>query len=118
MSEPVPSCPRCAELLERIAQLEQQVRALEARPGRRVTFSPDGRYALSASPDRMVVLWDVESGREVRSFKGHTDLVWCVAFSPDGSRALSAGRDKTVRLWDVESGRELRRFEGSVATFS
>src|SRR5947209_13373702 len=39
MSEPVPSCPRCAELLERIAQLEQQVRALEARLGQNASNS-------------------------------------------------------------------------------
>src|SRR5918999_891517 len=39
MSEPVPSCPRCAELLERIAQLEQQVRTLEARLGQNASNS-------------------------------------------------------------------------------
>jgi transposase len=39
MSEPVPSCPRCVELLARIAQLEQQVRALEARLGQNASNS-------------------------------------------------------------------------------
>src|SRR3954469_702668 len=39
MSEPVPSCPRCVELLQRIAQLEQQVRTLEARLGQNASNS-------------------------------------------------------------------------------
>src|SRR5947209_17058583 len=39
MSESIPSCPRCVELLERIAQLEQQVRALEARLGQNASNS-------------------------------------------------------------------------------
>ncbi len=39
MSEPVAGCPRCAELLDRIAQLEQQVRALQARLGQNASNS-------------------------------------------------------------------------------
>ena len=39
MSEPVPNCSRCAELLERIAQLEQTVRDLQARLGQNASNS-------------------------------------------------------------------------------
>jgi len=39
MNEPVPACPRCAELLQRIAQLEQTVRDLEARLGQNASNS-------------------------------------------------------------------------------
>jgi WD40 repeat protein len=77
-----------------------------------VSFSPDGRRALLASADKSVRLWDVEAGRDLRRFIGHTASVWSVAFSPDGKRAASGGADQTVRLWDVDTGNELRRFEG------
>jgi WD40 repeat protein len=75
-------------------------------------ISADGRRVLLASADKSVRLWDVEAGRDLRRFIGHTGSVWAVAFSPDGKRALSGGADQTVRLWDVDSGSELRRFEG------
>jgi WD40 repeat protein len=68
--------------------------------GNGVTLSPDGRRAISGG-DGVVVLWDVETGEELKRLTGHAGQVWCVAFSPDGQRALSGSQDGTVRLWNV-----------------
>ena len=80
-----------------------------------IAFSADGRYALFASSDRTVRLYDIDAGRDLRRFIGHTASVWAVAFSPDGKRALSGSADATVRLWDVETGREIKRLTGHEA---
>ena len=71
-----------------------------------------GPGAQSGSVDGTVRLWDLESGKEIRRFRGHTADVGCVAFTADGRRALSGGADRTIRLWDVASGRELWCFQG------
>jgi WD40 repeat protein len=68
-----------------------------------VAFSPDGRLLASGSDDHTVKLWDVETGQEVRTLRGHTDWVWSVAFSPDGRLLASGSGTSTVKLWDVAS---------------
>ena len=57
-------------------------------------------------------MWDLESGRELRTLKGHTDHVNGVALSGDGRLAVSASDDETLKVWEVESGRELRTLQG------
>jgi len=76
-----------------------------------VAFSPDGRQILSGSYDSTVKLWDVATGREIRTFAG-SEPVSSVAFSPDGRQILSGSGDTTVKLWDVVTGKGIRTFSG------
>eukprot|EP00812_Abedinium_dasypus_P001234 NODE_1148_length_1230_cov_522.559149.p1 GENE.NODE_1148_length_1230_cov_522.559149~~NODE_1148_length_1230_cov_522.559149.p1 ORF type:complete len:281 (+),score=85.62 NODE_1148_length_1230_cov_522.559149:247-1089(+) len=66
-----------------------------------VTISSDGQFALSASWDRMMRLWDLNTGASVRTFKGHTKDVYSVAFSSDNRQIVSGSRDKSIRLWNT-----------------
>ena len=75
-------------------------------------FSPDGLRVLSGHNDGHMRLWDRDSGRLIRRFRGHNDRTVGVAFSPDGHRALAADEDKLVRLWDLETGKVDREFRG------
>jgi murein L,D-transpeptidase YafK len=77
-----------------------------------VAFSPDGRQILSGGEDKMLRLWDVATGQNVRTMEGHTGEILAVAFSPASPHVLSAGKDKTVKLWDIETGLLLKTFEG------
>src|SRR6187399_498292 len=72
-----------------------------------VAVSPDSNYIASASRDKSAKLWEVRTGREVRSFLGHEASVTCVGFSADGKLLITGSNDKTVRLWDVATGKEL-----------
>ena len=72
-----------------------------------VAISPDGRYALSGSGAKTVILWDISTGRQIRTLEGHTGRVCSVAFSPDGQYAASGSMDSTVKLWEVSTGREV-----------
>ena len=57
-------------------------------------------------------VWDLESGAELLTFSGHTQIALTVAVTPDGRRAISGSHDCTLKVWDLESGAELRTLEG------
>jgi WD40 repeat protein len=82
-----------------------------------VTFSPDGRQALSCHPDGAVRLWDLgrfARGQELRVLKSSAVGYPVATFSPDGHFVASAGlNDGGVWLWDSRTGKQVRRLASS-----
>ncbi|XP_051133358.1 guanine nucleotide-binding protein subunit beta-like protein [Andrographis paniculata] len=66
-----------------------------------VVLSSDSQFALSASWDGELRLWDLQTGNTCRRFVGHTRDVLSVAFSADNRQIVSASRDKTIKLWNT-----------------
>jgi RNA polymerase sigma factor (sigma-70 family) len=65
-----------------------------------LAFSPDGR--LLASSDKYDVhVWEVATGKRVRTFRGHRNEIESLKFSGNGRRLASAAHDSTVLVWDV-----------------
>jgi WD40 repeat protein len=75
-----------------------------------LALSGDGRWLVTGDLDRTARLWELASGREVRGFQGHTQVVTAVALSSDGKWLVTGSGDKTARLWELSSGKEVRAF--------
>ncbi|MEQ8785779.1 MAG: WD40 repeat domain-containing protein [Pirellulaceae bacterium] len=81
-------------------------------------FAPNGKVLVTATA-ATAQLWDVESGKLLRQFVGHTATVNSVALSADGRSLLTAGgdvgplarHDPTARIWNVETGAQSAVFE-------
>jgi RNA polymerase sigma factor (sigma-70 family) len=71
-----------------------------SRSWEQLAFSPDGRFLTSSDGD-LVHLWEVATGKPVRTFRGHRGEVQALAVSGNGRRLASAGADLTILLWDL-----------------
>jgi WD40 repeat protein len=73
-----------------------------------VVITPDSQLVISGSYDKSIKIWELETGRLLRSLLGHEGRVVFLAVSPDGKTIVSRALDDTLRIWDLESGRLLR----------
>lgn len=87
-----------------------------------VAYSPDGLTLATGGADRYLRIWDIETGRLLKSLRGHTRDIRQVAYSPDGELLASGSDDRTIRLWNPSTGETIRllftRYDHSVCSLS
>ena len=93
------------------AQSGSETCRIHSGDGGVLALSPEGPLAACARGGRLF-LYDLTSGREIRTFGSGSYSSPPVAFSPDG-RLLASGSHRGAELWDVEAGRRVDRLEGS-----
>ncbi len=81
-----------------------------------VAYRPDGRELASAGGELnrpgTIKLWDVRTGKLLRTLKGHRDKIAALAYHPDKPLLASASFDKTVKLWNLDTGTEVMTLTG------
>jgi WD40 repeat protein len=78
-----------------------------------IAVSPDGRLAFTAEEEAGDRLWELATGKEIRTLEGGFGRIGCAAFSPDG-KTVATGHQVFgfVYLWDPATGKQLRKLEG------
>ena len=75
-----------------------------------VDISPDGRFVITVSSDKMGYIWNYNT--EVHQFSvydtliGHNDTVWSCEFNKTGKYIITASADSTLRIWNL-NGRQI-----------
>lgn len=87
-----------------------------------VTFSPDQLTMASGGADRLVRIWDIETGRLLRSLRGHTHDIRQVLYTPEGQSLISGSEDRTIRIWNHKTGEPTKllftRYDHAVCSLS
>jgi WD40 repeat protein/uncharacterized caspase-like protein len=68
------------------------------------SFSDDGKRIVTGGFDTPTILWETETGKQLVTMNGRTNMAYEVAFSADGNSLSSGGRTR----WDLRTGRGLR----------
>jgi WD40 repeat protein len=82
-----------------------------------IAVTPDGKRLVTGDEQNLILLWDLASGRQLRSFvclPAWVELgINSIAVTPDGKRLVTASNDNTTRVWEMETGKELHRISRS-----
>jgi WD40 repeat protein len=73
---------------------------------RAIAFTKDSRHIL-AFDGPSAALYEVATGRRVRSFDGHSQLVRSLCLSSDETRLVTGAQDGRTKIWDMQTGQEM-----------
>ncbi|MFC1878751.1 AAA family ATPase [Chloroflexota bacterium] len=84
-----------------------------------VAVTPNGQHIISGYMDDTLIMWELASGREVRTFQGHRRVKVIglvtergdITVMPDGQKVISGSGD-TLKIWDLASGRIVNKLKG------
>lgn len=112
-AEPMPADVRKPDMILRVGH-RGSVQAL--------AFSPDGRWLASGGYDKVIIVWNLASGREEFRLGGQKDTIApppqplekeaisALAFSPDGTRLVSMSISGFIRVWNLQTRKMLFAF--------
>src|SRR5258708_25213383 len=84
-----------------------------------LAFSPDGRWLASGGYDKVIIVWNLSSGREEFRLGGQKDTIAppqqplekeaisSLAFNPDGTRLVSMHVSGVIRVWNLQTRKML-----------
>ena len=72
-----------------------------------VAYSPDGKRIATGGSDNAVRLWDLETGRLIRSLP-HEKTIKAIAFSPDGKQVAVSSERSWLRIWNPLTGQVIK----------
>lgn len=68
-----------------------------------IALSSDGKYLAQGKTDTVVSVFNLETGRRLMPFRGHSDKVLVVAFHPSNKLLVTGDADGKIALWNIET---------------
>lgn len=96
----------------RFRTLSHGVPGSDSRNDIAARYSPDGKFILTGSDDKLAIVWSASEQKKIRTFEGHKDRITAVGYASEGKRIATGSADKSIIVWDAETGRKLSTLTG------
>lgn len=70
----------------------------------------DENTLMTGSYDTTIKIWDIESGKEIRTLAGHASGVRCLQF--DDTKLISGSIDRSLKVWNWRTGECISTYTG------
>ena len=68
-----------------------------------ISLSPDGKSLATAGGDKLIRLWNMADGKQLKQIEAHSAPIMSLAFKPDGTAIASGAADKELKIWDIKT---------------
>jgi len=83
-----------------------------------IVFAPNGKELISSAYDKVHV-WDLQTGRELRSFAANAPSIRLSADGTTLATTQMAGPGSSMlAIWDMATGKEVRQFKGNANEYA
>ncbi|HEV7998685.1 MAG TPA: serine/threonine-protein kinase [Planctomycetaceae bacterium] len=76
-------------------------------------FSPDGQWLFASGPANDVIVWNVQTQKQVSELPGHVSSINSIQFAPGGQWVASASDDRLIKIWNPIDWRLKFTLEGA-----
>jgi len=80
-------------------------------------FSHDGKRVVTCSNDKIVKIWDAQSGKLLANLKGHSEKISTSKFSPNDKFIVSQSTLGEGILWDANTGKLMANLINDISSF-
>ena len=74
-------------------------------------LSPVAGFMASASHDKSIIIWDINTGKQVKKLSGFEWKVTCLQYSSDGRYIIGGCNDGSTKLFEVETSKQIADFK-------
>jgi len=76
-------------------------------------WGPLNKHIVAGTEKGPILVWDVETGKQIEQLTDHTDAVNCISYSNDMNSFITASSDHNAKLFDARTYKCLKTYETS-----
>jgi WD40 repeat protein len=76
------------------------------------SINSKGNNMVTVGSDKKIIIWDLNTCKEIFNWIGHTDYIETVDYSIDDSKIATGSWDKTIKIWNAKNGQLLQTLIG------